>query len=221
MAAIVDAKIRDSHFHYNGVNYFRGHADAVLLGDVGEKKTPSTQQNYLAVQGNVPRRKLEIERATRIDLHGTDIDTRDLKFGITVPGVGRLDVGALARQIEDRSLSLVKLEVLPRDIVAAANDSPEVIDALQRAGSRARLVHQVFVLMQAKTAVGFTSGGPFGVTGSAGSLTVSSGSASGVTVTIEPGSTFAYLMLKPKWDAHLKKNKDCIDDWEDDQWSLY
>ena len=40
-------------------------------------------------------------------------------------------------------------------------------------------------------------------------------------MTITPGTTFAYLLLEPKWDASLKKNWKRIDGWEDDQWSLY
>lgn len=218
---VIDAKIFDNHFHLNGVNYFRGHADAVLLGDVGEKKTPATQQNYLAVQENVPRRQLKVQRALRIDLHAIDIDTRELKVGLLVPGLGRVEAGSAARQIEEQTLSLVKLEVLPKEIVAAANAAPDVLAELIRAGNGGRLVHQVFVLMQMKTAIGFTSAHTFSVTGSAGALNVVAGGTGGVSVELVPGSTFAYLLLEPKWDADLKKNWKRIDDWEDDQWSLY
>ena len=37
----IDAKVRSSHFQLSGVAYFRGHADTVQLGDVGQKKTPA------------------------------------------------------------------------------------------------------------------------------------------------------------------------------------
>jgi hypothetical protein len=221
----IDAKVRDSHFHLNGVNYFRGHADAVQLGDVGEKKTPATQENYLAVQESVPRRKLKIERATQIDIHGLALGSSDIGASITIPGVGVLGAGSVARQLEDQTLALVKLETLPKDIVAAANDSPDVITELIRAGKAGRLVHQSFVILEMKTALNFTRATRFELSGTVKSWTVTatggSAGASRTVVTITPGTTFAYLLLKPKWDANLKKNWTRIDDWEDDQWSLY
>ena len=220
----IDAKVRDNHFHLNGVNYFRAHADAVQLGDVGEKKTPATQENYLAVQESVPRHKLTIERALQIDIHHAGFGSSDIGASITVPNVGALGAGTVARQLEDQTLSLVKLEVLPRDIVAAANASPDVIAELIRAGHAGRLVHQAFVILEMKTALNLTRATRFDVSGTAKSWTVTatggSSSASRTVVTITPGTTFAYLLLKPKWDANLKKNWKRIDDWEDDPWSL-
>jgi hypothetical protein len=220
----IDAKVRDNHFHLNGVNYFRAHADAVQLGDAGEKKTPATQENYLAVQESVPRHKLTIERALQIDIHHVGVGSSDIGVSITIPDVGTLGAGTVARQLEDQTLSLVKLEALPRDIVAAANASPDVITELIRAGHAGRLVHQVFLILEMKTALNLTRATRFDVSGTVKSWTVTatggSSSASRTVVTIAPGTTFAYLLLKPKWDANLKKNWKRIDDWEDDQWSL-
>ena len=221
----IDTQVRDNHFHLNGVNYFRGHADAVQIGDVGEKKTPATQENYLAVQESVPRHKLKIERATQIDIHSIAFDSSDIGADITIPGIGTLGAGTVARQLEDQTLSLVKLDILPKDIVAAANDSPGVIAELIRAGNGGRLVHQVFVILEMKTALNFTHSTRFEASGSVKSWTVTAtggvGSGSRTVVTITPGTTVAYLLLKPKWDANLKKNWKPIEDWEDDQWSLY
>ncbi len=221
----IDAKVLDNHFHLNGVNYFRGHADAVQFGDAGEKKTPGTQENYLAVQESVPRNRLKIERATQIDIHAVSFGSSDIGASITIPGVGSLSAGTLARQLEDQTLSLVKLETLPKDIVAAANDSPDVIAELIRAGNAGRLVHQAFVILEMKTALNFTRSTRFEVSGTAKSWTITAtggtGSGSRTVVTVTPGTTFAYLLLKPKWDASQKKNWKRIVDWEDDQWSLY
>jgi hypothetical protein len=222
----IDAKIHDNHFHYNGVNYFRGHAEEVLLGDVGEKETPSTQENYLAVQGNVPRNKLKIHAASRIDIHTIDIDSKDIGVSIDVPGKGSVAAGSLATMIKDETLSLLKLSVLPKDIVGQANESPaNALDPLKQAGNKGRLVHQVFLIVEMKTAVTFNSATTFEVTGQVGSVTVTAkgglAGSGGATITVSPGGTFAYLLLKPKWDANLQKNWKYIDDWEDDQWSLY
>ena len=218
----IDAKVRSSHFHFNGVAYFRGHAEAVQLGDVGQKKTPGTQDDYLAVQESVPRHQLTIERATQIDIHSVAISGSDIGASITIPGVGVLGAATLARQLEDQALSLVKLECWPKDIVAAANDTPAVISALIHAGHKGRLVHQAFVILEMKTALNFTRSTRFEVSGIDRSWaitgTTSSGSRSVVTIT--PGTTFAYLLLKPKWDAKLQKNWKRIDDGQDDPWRL-
>lgn len=220
---VIDAEVRDNRFHLNGVNYFRGHADAVQIGDVGEKKTPATQENYLAVQESVPRNKLKIARATQIDVHALAVGSSDIGANITIPGVGSLGAGTVSRQLADQTLTLVKLEILPKDIVAAANDSPAVLTELIRAGRAGRLVHQAFVILEMRTALNVTHATRFDVSGTGGSWTVtaSGGSGSRTVVTITPGATFAYLLLEPKWDANLKKNWKRIDDWEDDQWSLH
>lgn len=221
----IDAKVYDNHFHLNGVNYFRGHADAVQLADAGEKKTPSTQENYLSVQEHVPRPKLKIERAAQIDIHKVDFGTSDIGASITVPGFGKLSAGTVAKQLRDQTLSLVKFEILPKDIVAAANASPDVLAELKRAGNKGRLVHQAFVILEMKTALNVARATRFDVSGTISSWTISatagSGSGSRTEVTITPGMTFAYLLLKLKWDANQQKNWKRIDDWEDDQWSLY
>jgi hypothetical protein len=218
----IDAKVRSSHFHFNGVAYFRGHAEAVQLGDVGQKKTPGMQDNYLVVQDSVPRHKLTIERATQIDLHGVAISSSDIGAGITIPGVGALGAATVARQLEDQTLALVKLECWPKDIVAAANVSPAVIAALIRAGHKGRLVHQAFVILEMKTALNFTRSTRFEASGidRSWAITGTTSSGSRTVVAITPGTTFAYLLLKPTWDDKLQKNWQRIDDGEDDPWRL-
>jgi hypothetical protein len=219
----IDAKVRSSCFHFNGVAYFRGQAEAVQLGDVGVKKTPGTQDDHLAVQDSVPRHKLKIERATQIDLHGVAISGDDIGAGISISGVGALDAATVARQLEDQTLALVRLESLPADIVAAANDSPAVISALITAGHKGRLVHQAFVILEMKTALNFTRSTRFEASGidSSWAITGTTSSGSRSVVTLTPGTTFAYLLLKPKWDAHLRKHWQRIDDGEDDPCSLF
>ncbi len=204
---VIDAKVRSSCFQLNGVAYFRGQAEAVQLGDVGVKKMPGTQDDYLAVQDSVPRHKLTIEHATQIDLHGVAISGHDIGAGISIPGVGALDAGTVARQLEDQTLALVRLESLPADIVAAANDSPAVISALITAGHKGRLVHQAVVILEMKTALNFTRSTRFEASGIDRSWVITGTTRSGSrsVVAITPGTTFAYLLLKPKWDAKLQK----------------
>lgn len=218
-----DAKVCVSHFHLNGIDYFRSHADAVQLGDAGEKRVPGNHENHLAVGASLPRRKLKIEAASQIELHGVAISGSDIGGRISIPGIGPLSAGSVARQLEDQALSLVKLGALPQDIVDAANDAPEVIAELIRAGDKGRLVHQVFVILEMRTALNFTRSTRFEVSGTGECWTVNAegcNSGSRTVVTLTPGTTFAYLLLTPKWGAKQPPHWKRIEGWQDDAWSL-
>jgi hypothetical protein len=221
----IDIAVKDNHLHFNGVNFFRGNADNVQLGSVGEKKTPATQENYLQVEENIPLKKLKINKVTVLTLNGAQLSGADIGGSIEVDGLGKLSASAVASKLKEDTLKLVKIDVLPHDIVSAANQSPKALDALIQCGHRGRIAHQVVTVMDARSAeivrrgVSFSlepvDGGPgLTVKGGAGSTDIE-------TVRINSGSTFAYLLLEPKWDANLKKNWKEIEGWEDDQWSLY
>jgi hypothetical protein len=222
----IDIQIRDNHLHFNGVNYFRGHAEEVLLGDVGEKCTPATQTNYLAVQGGVVRKNLQIHSTSVVTLKGAAIGSADIGIGIDVPGMGKLSAGSVANALVSGELSLLKLSVLPAKLWGLVNDNPtKALQPLKAAGSGGRMVHQVWVLLAAKTAavVNSATGFEIGTSGSAMTLKTSGGvgGSAGTSLTLSPGSTFAYLLLNPVWDARQQKNWTRVVDAKDDQWSLY
>jgi hypothetical protein len=221
----IDIVIKDNHLQFDGINFFRGNANNVQLGSVGGKKTPATQENYLQVEANIPVKKMKVNHVTVLTLNGTRLSGVDVGASIEVGKLGTLSASAVAAKLNDETLKLVKIDVLPRDIVAAANDSPKVLDALIQSGRDGRIAHQVVTVMEARTAeivrkgVGFSlepgdGGTRLTVRGGAGTTDVD-------TVEINPGATFAYLLLEPKWDANMKKNWKKIEDWKDDQWSLY
>ena len=223
----LDIKIRDNHLHFEGVNYFRGNASRVVLGDVGDKKTPSTQENYLDVRGNVVRKSLKIHKLTRFSLKGVQIASADIGAGLTIPGLGSLTAGGVATALREDELSLVHVSVLPKDIVELVNANPKnALEPLKACGNGGRIVHQVFAILAAKTAVVLASSARFEVTATVGGITIGGtggvGGASGVQTSIDAGNSFAYLLLKPKWDANLQKNWRFIEEpGGDDQWSLY
>lgn len=222
----IDIQIRDNHLHFNGVNYFRGHAEEVMLGDVGEKRTPATQTNYLAVQGNVVRKNLQIHSTSVVSLKGVAIGGADIGLSIEVPGRGKLAAGSVASALASGELSLLKLSVLPAKLWGLVNDNPaKALEPLKAAGSRGRMVHQVWLILAAKTAavVNSATGFEFSASGSALTLKASGGigGSAGTSLTLSPGSTFAYLLLDPVWDARQQKNWTQVVGAKDDQWSLY
>ncbi len=219
----IDLDVKDNHLHLDGINLFRGNANVVQLGSVGEKKTPATQENYLSVEANIPVKKLDVHNVTVLTLNGVRISGADVSASVDVPKVGTLSASAVAAKLTENALKLVKIDVLPRNAVAAANESPKVLDALRRAGRAGRIAHQVITVMDASTAETVRRGGTFSIESGDGGpeLTVRAGGTDVATVEISSGATFAYLLLKPKWDANQQKNWTRIEDWEDDQWSLF
>ena len=221
----IDIEIRNNHMQLDGINFFRGNANSVRLGSVGGKQTPATQENYLAVEEDIPVAKLTINRVSVLTLNGTRISGADVNADIEVPGMGTLSPRVVSTKLQDETLKLVKVDVLPRVAVDAANASPKVINALVRAGNRGRIAHQVVVVMDAANAETVRRGVSFDYVMDDGAPTITvrgvAGSKEVHTVRINSGATFAYLLLEPKWDANRQKNWTRIEDWKDDQWSLY
>ena len=219
----IDLEIKHNHLQLDGINLFRGAANTVQLGSAGPKKTPATQENYLSVEANIPVKKIKVNRVTVLTLNGAQVSGADVNASVDVPKLGTLSAAAVATKLKEQTLKLVKIDVLPRDIVDAANDSPKVLDALIQGGRDGRIAHQVVTVMDAVTAETVRRGVSFSLDPGDGgpSLTVRLGSTDVETVAINSGATFAYLLLKPKWDANQQKNWKRIEGWEDDQWSLY
>lgn len=245
-----DARITNTSLKFAGLSYFRANAPSVVIGAFGDKKTPLTKQNYIEVLGRIPAARLKVHQATtvRIDftgtssvdvavdvsvpVSGTGMDT-DTGMGTgmgTDPGMGT-DTGTVTlspsvayEQLRHDQLCLVKLDIYPSDIIKAANDSPAVLAHLKECGDSGRLVHQIFMVLNAKTAKVFSSSASLALSATNGEVMVTAqgtqGSTGDLTLRLSPRTTFAYLLLKLKWDANQKKNWKRIKGSEDDQQSL-
>ncbi len=197
-----NATVREDHFCFDSVDYFRGHACVVHLGDVGQKKRPAGGLSYLVSQARLPREKLPIQRVTRIDLEGVTVRGSDIHADVAVPEVGALGASTVARQLRDKTLCLVKLETAAGDVIAAANTSARVLNVLLRAGAAARVVHQVFVVLETATANELALATRWSISGTsevsdACVLTGIGADGGHRAVTLPSGATFAYLLLKP------------------------
>jgi len=208
------ATVREDRFHFDGVDYFRGHAAAVQLGDVGERKDPAGSYSHLAVRARWPRDKLAIERVTRIDLQGVTVRGSDVAVDVTVAEVGSLGASTVARLLHDRTLCLLKLEAAPRGVIDAANQSTSLLDRLGRAGKAGRLVHQVVVIVETATAreLAQATRWSLGSTNAHSVLTGIGGDGCRSVVALAPGATFAYLLLKPTWLGKRIAGVEC-DPW--------
>ena len=224
--------VHENHLTYGGVCYFRGHAEEVELGSIGEKRTPLTKQNYLEVKDHLPVAKLKGVKSTIVEIDDSSLSQSELgaKVSAIVPVSGvpvpvKLAADTAYKQLKSNDLKLVKFSLETSDVVRAINDSPAKRTLLIDWGNDARVAHQVFLVMDATTARAFDrnvsvelSVGVDGVF----NATVGGGSSSSgkTTVKYAKDSTFAYLLCKVDWDANQKKNINKAVDADDDQWSL-
>ena len=217
--------VKESHLTFGGISYFRGNAESVALGSIGEKRTPLTGQNYLEVKDQLPiSKELDVKSQTvEIDFEKSG----KVSLGATVPalgatGVGDVDASVAHERLSKGDLKLMKLSVLSNEMRKAINEDEEAIDLLAKWGRDARVVSQVFIVVEASLAKqSSTSGGAkfsLGKGGLKADVNVGVDGSKKTSVTLSAGSCFAYLLAKPTWNAGRKKNRTEIEDLNDDQW---
>jgi hypothetical protein len=132
---------------------------------------------------------------------------------------------AMFEGLRTGKLRLVKIGILPNDMRDLANSSSSILRELKNDGDRARIAHEIFVVMKAELA------NSFGVSGEVrakvrvsaqgveveGSGRASGSVSSSTRVVLAPGTTFAYHLLKLKWNAKAKRKKTRIVDVREDQ----
>ena len=218
------ATIRDSHIKLNGVKYFRGKAEDVDIGSYGRKRTPVFGMNYLDVYRNLPARKLDINEAVVVDIDFSNSTKADIEAGFSMAQVIGIQTGNVYEKLSSGELKLVKFEMKISDIEDAVNSNRRAFDYLVDEGDDARIAHQVFVVMEAELASKVAASKTFDVKFSKGVYTITAkgkvGSKTDTVVTLSEDSTFAYLLLKPKWDAKRKRRIEEMTGGRTDQWSM-
>ena len=219
--------VHENHLTFGGVAYFRGGAEDVEAGCIGEKRTPLTKQNYLEVKDRIPVPKIAVAKTTvvEIDFNKTSKGAFGAAVSALIKGVPVKFSGDVTfDKLRSGQLKLVKFSVPYNVIKKAANNSPQKLRSLIEWGNDARIVNEVFVVMEASMADQFNSNanaelsvGVDGLEATVGGSHTASGT---TTVNISKGTTFAYLLLKIEWDAKLKRNRTKIVDLNDDQWSF-
>lgn len=81
--------VKENHLTFGGVRYFRGQAEEVELGSIGEKRTPITGQHYLEVKDRIPPRKFDAVKSTVVDIDfsRTSSNAFDTAVSVIVKGV--------------------------------------------------------------------------------------------------------------------------------------
>lgn len=227
-----EVTIKPGHFKFGGVKYFRGKAENVRLGSFGEKKTPITGINYLSIEhtltgSNVA--KLRPRVATVASINWAKYSRRDVEIGGSLRYFKRGGSAAVTgshASARKANLKLVKIIVNEGPLKNVLNSTASnTRKYLKKEGRDGRIVHEVWVVMEAQLANHFASAGSLSVraSGSSGGVQlrarakVSARRYKTESITISAGTTFAYMLMKvKKWN----RGKSRILDMEDDNWGL-
>ncbi|HSG67747.1 MAG TPA: hypothetical protein VK994_03505, partial [Bacteroidales bacterium] len=151
--------VKENHLTFGGVAYFRAHAEEVEIGCIGEKRKPLFKQNYLEVKDHllIPEGKIIKATEAEIDFTNTSQKAFRLKAAAIIDGVPvSLGGDAVFNRLRAGELKLVKFSVTNNDLKDIANASPEELESLRFWNKKARLAHQVFIVVEAKLADEFT-----------------------------------------------------------------
>ncbi|MCA9700810.1 MAG: hypothetical protein KC431_25000 [Myxococcales bacterium] len=215
--------VKESHLTYGGVGYFRGHAEEVELGSIGEKRTPLTSMNYLEVKDRIPAGKISRVKSVLVDIDfaSSTKSAFGIKLAVPINGVPvSLGASTAYSKLQSGELRMVKFSVDNNVMKNAANASSARLKDLAKWGNDARIAHQLFVVMSGEIATAFSNNTNVelgvGASGLEATANVATGGTRQTTVQIAAGTCFAYLLLKIDWN----KGKTQIDDLNDDKWSL-
>ena len=224
---MANVAVKENHLTFGGVSYFRGQAEEVELGSIGEIRRPITKQNYLEVKDRIPIAKIDVANAAvvEIDFTKTSKSVFNAMVSAIVKGVPvKFNGDTTFDKLRSGSLKLVKFSVANNKMIKAANNSPQKLKYLIEWGNDARIAHQAFFVVEASLAnqIGnnTTVDLSAGVKGLEAKVGGSGTGSSTTTVQISKGTCFAYLLAKIDWDAKQKKNQTKIVDLNDDQWGL-
>ena len=215
--------VKENHLTFGGVAYYRAHAEEVEIGSIGEKRKPLFKQNYIEVKDHILIPEGNIIKATETEIDFTHSTQRafGLKAAAIIDGVPVKLAGDTAfSKLRAGELKLVKFSIANNDLKDFANASKDELDSLRYWKKRARIAHQVFIVVEAQLADEFTRnvnvGLGVGINGLEAKLDAAFGASGSTLVNISKGTCFAYLLVKIKWDAGHHK----IMDLDDDQWGV-
>lgn len=215
-------KITDGKFVYNGVSYFRGKAENVNLASYGEKKTPVGKTNYLAVQNQVNRDKLDevkVKFSGPYTIDWSKYSDADVNISIKYITNAGGTAGFSRSAAKSANLKLVKVWVDEGPLKTLLNKHASgARNYLADEGGDGRIVSEVWIAMEGQIASDVTTcgsiAGKAGADGIQVSIDTKVCTRAKSSVTLPANTTFAYMLHKvKKWSNGKTK----VEDLEDDQ----
>ena len=188
--------LKNKSLKVNNTKYYR--SNGVQLGDVGEKKTSIFSVNRVDSQSNIPAPKMFVKYGESISM--TSEFAGDISASVSYKGL----TGSMFRkQLTNGDLKLIRYFMENRDIENGIESSSRLIESIRNFGRDARVVSDVWVVVEAEMYEATKGGGKLSFKRSA------SGEAKlerKTTVVLSPDTVIAYMLQKIDWEEKQKKN---------------
>lgn len=216
-------KITDHAFEFGSVKYFRDNAHNVEMGSFGEKKDPVGAKAQLDVEDKVMSTILDsrVKYNTTTTINWNEVSKADLETGASLKffGIGGDTAQSFGYEKgKDAKLELINFAIDEGPLKDMLNnDAGAARIFLANEGNAARIVSEVWIVVEAELSEHFRTYGSTSTSvhaaGNSLSITASGGKQGSQTVTLSKGTTFAYKLHKVKdWN----KGKTRIEDMESD-----
>lgn len=209
-------KITTHYFEYGVNKYFRGNAHLLEAGHFGKKKDPIGIKAYLEPVGKVKPEHLDgrLKFNSRVKIDWNTVSKADLEADADLNFFGLGKSGALSfdhAKAKSAKLELINLSIDENPLKVMLNTDANVArNFMAEEGNDARIVSEVWIVVDAELGEHFVTSGSGGVgvkaLGSTASLSISGGIRGTQTVTLSPGSIFAYKLHKvSEWNKGKTK----------------
>ncbi len=211
-------------FKYNTIGYFRGNAHEIVMATFGKKHDPIGAKAYVEPEGQINRRYLNghVKMGTIADINWSRENRADVEVNgnFNIYGVnGQVNASGDLRDADSVDAKLAYFYIYPNQVENILNNEARVARTfLADEGKDGRVVTGIWVVLEATLASEFEAKGSTSLSASALgqnlSITVGGGTKSAQSITVSPGSTFAYSLHKvKKWN----RGKTRVEDLEDDK----
>lgn len=201
----------------NGMKYFRGNAHIVNLCTCGEKKDPIGAKAYIDPQRNINRDKIEAyikDQNYAVDIDFSKFSKTDVEVNGKVKVYGIKLAGSSSftyTKLKTASLSLLNFHLNESQLKKLINNNSSVFNYMKNEGNDARVVSEIWVVVEASLAQAIEYNGAKSVDAKFANnnelnvkIQLSGGKSH--TITISSGSVFAYKLHKVKdYDKRRKK----------------
>ena len=201
--------IKDNYFKYNNYRYYRNRAEDVEFTSFGDKRTPAAGPHYLNVQGKIKAGTIQkyglLKTVPSGDIAWSTYKQSDVGAALSYFEFGGKVAGSINyNRLDTGHIVLLKLYMNDNKMINTINHASKCLDTLDKEGGDARIASAVWVVMEAELATYFQNTTTFAVSASSGALTIqaqgSGGKSGWQTITLTPGTTFAYDLEKVnKW----------------------
>lgn len=219
-------KITKHHFQFGAHKYFRDSAHELELGHYGKKHDPLGAKAYLAPADKIKpvHMKGRVKFNTRARINWREVSKTELQsaasltyYGMQFSGTKTFDhAKAQAAQLE-----LISLSIDERPLLDMINADRQARATMADEGSDARIVSEVWIVVEASLAEFFethgsqTSGVEVEALNGNAQFTVSGGAQGAQSITLSRGTTFAYRLHKvDDWNKNKTRAEGVEDDYK-------